>query len=711
MLSAAPSSTSSGPATGDPAATAASGRRWHDLAQWRILDTGFGTGARFLAAWQAWRADPGRPRLLHYVALLSHPPPAALLDTTGDSIPPALRAALVDQWHGLLPGFHRLSFDDAHVLLTLCIGAVRPMLRAQHFEADEIVVDATTLTAGDATTTPEAGPDVRPSPAPPDDPGDLAKAFARFARIGTRITIDVAAAANVPALALRGMLERQGFRMRPDEDAALPVRATAPAGWIGEFAPPWQVRRRPVVATAPLAGGATTPGHCVVVGAGLAGAAVAASLARRGWRVTVLDAEAQAATGASGVPAGVFAPHVSSDDALLSRLTRAGLRLMRRELQIRLREGVDWHDGGVLERRAPGTARLPADWRAEGPNESWHATPERLAAHHLPADVDALWHTRAGWARPDRLVAAWLALPGITLRTRAPVARIEPVDDHDPDRDNDQDQEESGADGDGSGSSGDGDGDGDGGRRSSVPMSPMPPVAAEPGATATDVRHPSRWALFDAEGRCLVADADRVVVAAGAGTIALAQTQPLQRVRGQLAWGRIDRVPGLADTLPATALNGDGHLVAHVPDPAGAFWLTGATFDRDRGDRSTCAADAAANLARLARLHPATHALLMRDPSPTDHLQAWAGVRCASADRRPLVGPLRLDAPSGPWLCTAMGSRGLSFAVLCAELLAARWHGEPLPLPAALAQALDTARTARVPRASGKGRPPATPRS
>ena len=45
-----------------------------------------------------------------------------------------------------------------------------------------------------------------------------------------------------------------------------------------------------------------------------------------------------------------------------------------------------------------------------------------------------------------------------------------------------------------------------------------------------------------------------------------------------------------------------------------------------------------------------------------------------------------------------MGSRGLSFAVLCAELLAARWHGEPLPLPVALAQALDTARVARVPR-------------
>jgi tRNA 5-methylaminomethyl-2-thiouridine biosynthesis bifunctional protein len=36
-----------------------------------------------------------------------------------------------------------------------------------------------------------------------------------------------------------------------------------------------------------------------------------------------------------------------------------------------------------------------------------------------------------------------------------------------------------------------------------------------------------------------------------------------------------------------------------------------------------------------------------------------------------------------------MGSRGLSFSALCAELLAARMGGEPLPVEAKLADALD----------------------
>jgi tRNA 5-methylaminomethyl-2-thiouridine biosynthesis bifunctional protein len=39
-----------------------------------------------------------------------------------------------------------------------------------------------------------------------------------------------------------------------------------------------------------------------------------------------------------------------------------------------------------------------------------------------------------------------------------------------------------------------------------------------------------------------------------------------------------------------------------------------------------------------------------------------------------------------------MGSRGLTFAALCAELLAARLHGEPLPLDRRLALALDATR-------------------
>lgn len=570
---------------------------WSGRQKWRILETGFGLGLNFLTTWQAWRADAGRPRMLHFVSVEAYPvAPEDLLRAAGAyaELRP-LAEELAAQWHGLLPGFHRLAFDGGRVLLTLCIGDVQPMLRAQRFEADSIFLDG---------FSPQQNPGMW-SP-------DTLKAVSRFARQGTTL------ATWTCARPVRDALSQNGFQLegRP----GLPPKRD---GLGGVFAPAWTVRRR-----GPAPEHVELPGRCAVIGAGLAGAAVAASLARRGWRVTVLDAADHPASGASGLPVGMLAPHVSPDDALLSRLTRAGIRATWQELQRLLEEGNDWRASGVLERRPDGDARVPAGWSGSGPNESWPASSAQLAAVDLPADAPALWHARAAWVKPHRLIRAWLGEAGIEFRGQASVARLA--------------------------------------------------HGAEGG-----------WQLFDASGQVLI-EADRVVIAAGFESGRFAPALPLQPVRGQVAWGRM--TAGTA--LPTTPINGDGHLIAHVPDGENApLWLAGATFDRDSTDLSPNATDAAANRDRLARLHPAAAASLA-PAFERDEANAWVGVRCASGDRRPLVGPVGPlgDEAAGIWACTALGSRGLSFAVLCAELLAAQWHGEPLPLPATLAKALGTQR-------------------
>ncbi|MGP1685199.1 MAG: FAD-dependent cmnm(5)s(2)U34 oxidoreductase, partial [Giesbergeria sp.] len=70
-------------------------------------------------------------------------------------------------------------------------------------------------------------------------------------------------------------------------------------------------------------------------------------------------------------------------------------------------------------------------------------------------------------------------------------------------------------------------------------------------------------------------------------------------------------------------------------------------------------------------------------------------------DRLPIVGPVNAAALPGLWVCTAMGARGLTRAVLCGELLAAQLHGEPLPLETRLARAMSSERclpeTAQIP--------------
>ncbi|MDN8615853.1 FAD-dependent 5-carboxymethylaminomethyl-2-thiouridine(34) oxidoreductase MnmC [Variovorax ginsengisoli] len=571
---------------------------WAEAPQWRILETGFGFGLNFLTTWQAWRRDPQRPRLLHFVSIEAFPVSRDDLLRAAQAYPDLLPQAvqLASQWHGLLPGFHRLWFDAGQVLLTLCIGDVQPMLRAQRFEADSLFLDG---------FSPQRNPAMWSA--------DTLKAVSRFARRGTRVATWTIARAVCDALAQCGFQLTRAPGMPPKRDCLQ-----------GVFEPTWEVRRRGPEA-APLAAR-----RCAVVGAGLAGAAVAASLARRGWQVEVLDAAQRPASGASSLPAGLLAPHVSPDDALLSRLTRAGIRATWQQLEQWLAEGSDWRASGVLERRTDGDDRLPPGWSAAGPNESWRADPDRLLAAGLPAASAALWHARAGWVRPARLVDAWLARPGITLRMGCRVARI------------------------------------------------------EAGGTGAP-----RWVLRDADGRSL-AEADRVVVAAGFESRALAPEYPLQPVRGQVESGRM--TDGLG--LPEAPVNGDGHLIADVPGPEGPGWFVGATFDRDSTDAAPRSADTAFNRERLARLLPETAARL-DGQFATGATRTWTGVRCASADRRPLVGPLGPGTADGVWLCTALGSRGLSFAALCAELLAAQWHGEPLPLQAKLAAALGTQRAWR----------------
>lgn len=594
--------------TANGAATA-----WHGKQRWTVLETGFGLGLNFLATWQAWRTDPVAPASLHYVAVEAWPPTIEDLLRSIAAFPELapLAQQLAANWAGLLPGFHRLVFEEGRVQLTLCVGEVRAMLREQHFEADSVFLDG---------FDPSANPDM----------WDLytLKAVARLCRRGARVATWTVARNVRDTLAQCGFVVEKAAGLPPKRDCLR-----------GRWDPAW-TPRRPADATGARQSlpGDGAPSRALVIGGGLAGAASARSLAARGWQVTVLDQAVAPAAGASGLPAGLVAPHLSIDDGALSGLTRAGVRATLACANALLREGTDWQLSGVLEHRVKPGHDLPHDWLdPASPGQAWShpATAQQLAQAGLGADQKAHWHPRAAWIRPAALVQALLAHPGITWRGGQAVARLQRTDS---------------------------------------------------GATPA-------WQALDALGQTL-ASADIVVLAAGYDTGQLleglgAPPLPVDALRGQIAWGLMPE--RATPALPPFPVNGAGSLISGVGLDGQPAWIFGSTFERGCADAAPRPADTQANFAKLAVLLPAAAAAL-RPQFEAGLTRAWAAVRCTAPDRVPIVGAVQAEALPGLWVCTAMGARGITLSVLCGELLAALLHGEPLALPLKQARTLSPGR-------------------
>ena len=158
--------------------------------------------------------------------------------------------------------------------------------------------------------------------------------------------------------------------------------------------------------------------------------------------------------------------------------------------------------------------------------------------------------------------------------------------------------------------------------------------------------------------------------------------------------------------LPPFPVNGLGSMIGGVQIEGQPAWIAGSTFERGCTEALIRAEDTAVNQAKLQMLLPAVAAGLAPQ-FDAGQVRAWAGVRCTSPDRLPAVGALDPHQLPGLLLCTAMGARGLTLAVLCGELIAAQLHGEPLPLTQKQAKALSPQRW-KPDTASKLGRNPAS---
>ncbi len=210
------------------------------------------------------------------------------------------------------------------------------------------------------------------------------------------------------------------------------------------------------------------------------------------------------------------------------------------------------------------------------------------------------------------------------------------------------------------------------------------------------------WQIESRDGRLW--QAPNLVVAAGHQLPALIPFAelPLYPVRGQ-----VSHVPTTTSLRQLkSVLCYDGYLTPMHNEQH----CIGASYGRNQSSLEFRADEQVQNQGRLQACLPDQHWPAEVDVSGNE---ARVGVRCASRDHLPVVGPIArlhgladhyaqlqqdqhnakpLPLHPGLYVLGALGSRGLCSAPLCGELLASEICGDPLPLAADLLEALHPAR-------------------
>lgn len=578
-----------------------------------IGETGFGTGLNFLCAWQLFEQQAVTGARLHFVSVEKYPLNKADLQRALALWPELAPYAeqLLAQYVALHPGFQRLVFAGGRVVLTLLIGDALELLGHLDAKVDAWFLDGFAPAKNPDMWTPEL--------------------FTELARLShARTTLGTFTSTGY----VRRRLNDAGFKMKrvPGLGKKWEVLKGTYVGSAAVQHKPWFARPAPH----------TGERSALVIGAGLAGCATAASLAQRGWQVTLLERHNAIAQEASGNPQGVLYLKLSAHQTTLSRLIVSGYGHTRRLLE-GLQKKQHWDNCGVLqlafdEKEAQRQSQLATAFPADLLVNLDKSAAEAKAGIALPAG--GLFYPEAGWVHPPTLCELLSQQPNVQLQLHQEALELR--------------------------------------------------------------REGGRWQAWN--GEQLLASASVVVLASAAEIKGFSQSAglPLKRIRGQIS--RLPATT--ASRALSTVVCAEGYVAPARQDEhtlGASFDFNSDDLTLNSADHASnlqlleeISPELAKqlNAAELAPEHLQGRAAF-RCTSP-DYLPIvgpLADVAAFSEAYAVLSKDARQvpDTPC-PWLDglyinSGHGSRGLITAPLSGELIAAWLNDEPLPVPADVAQA------------------------
>lgn len=366
-----------------------------------IGETGFGTGLNFLCAWALFERSACAQANLHFISVEKHP-------LSHDDLQRALALwpelkpqaqQLLDDYVAVSPGFQQFRFG--RVTLTLLVGDALDTLSSLDARVDAWFLDGFSPAKNPEMWQPEL--------------------FAQLARLSAP---GATLATFTSAGDVRRALKEAGFAVKriPGFGQKWESLKGQFTGTPGAQAKPWFAR----------------PSHkpkqrkALVIGAGLAGCASAASLTARGWSVTLLERHEDIAQEGSGNPQGVLYLKLSAHGTTLSQLVTSGFGYTRRLLR-NLQQGQDWDACGVLQLAFDAKEVQRQAALADAFPPSLLHSVEREEAEQLAGvtlDDGGLFYPDAGWAHPPALCRWLISHPSIELIRHQHPLELRRVDDN-----------------------------------------------------------------------------------------------------------------------------------------------------------------------------------------------------------------------------------------------------------------------------------------
>lgn len=281
-------------------------------ASFNVAEIGFGTGLNFLLTWMLWLEHAPKEACLHFFSCEKNPL------TCTDLIRclshwaqlSAVSGQLIEQYPVLTPGFHTLSFNSGRVKLTLMLGEAFECFEQLLICAESKLESQLRTTFIDAWFL-NAFPLEKNAAMWSDALGQV---IAMLSTEGTTL------ATYSTAEQVKTVLTAQGFVFKQDKGLGskghmmtASFATNSSKTGFGRSIPrhtPWHY-----ATPSPM-----PEKKAIIIGAGLAGCYTAYALARRGWKVTVIEEQEKVGTGASGNQAAILFPKISAHQSPLTQL-------------------------------------------------------------------------------------------------------------------------------------------------------------------------------------------------------------------------------------------------------------------------------------------------------------------------------------------------------------------------------------------------------